>query len=228
MKMHDLIRDMAIQIMEADSQVIVKAGMHLPHVPNWGYWRDDLQKVSLMNNHTLETPCGYSPRCPNITTLLLRGNEQLKSVADSFFEQLIRLKVVDLSGTAITELQDSMANLVNINALILKFCPNLRRVLSLAKLGALTKLNLNVSGIEEVPQDMELLSNLRYLNLNRTRLKELPCGILPKLCSLRILLLDQSLIVKGEEVAALRKLGIFNCRFSDSNICTSKHPKRLH
>lgn len=125
------------------------------------------------------------------------------------------LKILDLSGTGIAELPKSVSNLVNLNALLLKFCYNLRHVPSVAKLRALRKLDLNISGLEELPEGMELLSNLRYLGLVRTKLKELPPGILPKLSSLQVLLLDPSLIVKGEEVASLRKLETLNCRFYD-------------
>ncbi|XP_039162636.1 probable disease resistance protein At4g27220 [Eucalyptus grandis] len=46
MKMHDLIRDMALDIMSVTS--IVKAGKGLRRIPSEEYWMDALEKVSLM------------------------------------------------------------------------------------------------------------------------------------------------------------------------------------
>uniref|UniRef100_A0A6N2M3K1 TIR domain-containing protein n=1 Tax=Salix viminalis TaxID=40686 RepID=A0A6N2M3K1_SALVM len=66
-KMHDLIRDMAIQILEENSQAIVKAGAQLKELPD-------------------------AHECPNLSTLLLCDNRQLGFIADLFFKQLHRLK----------------------------------------------------------------------------------------------------------------------------------------
>lgn len=207
-KMHDLVRDMAIHIMKVDPRVMVKAGKQLFEVPDWRNWAEDLVRISLMYNHIREIPSGYSPRCPQLSTLLLRGNN-LRSIADSFFNQLHGLKVLDLSYTHIEQLPVSISLLMNLSALLLRGCNRLRHMPSLAQLTALKKLDMHYTKVKHVPQGMELLLNLEYLDLSDTEIEELPTGILLNLSSLQVLILDQ---VKAEEIASLRKLEKLQCR----------------
>jgi disease resistance protein RPS2 len=145
----------------------------------------------------------------------------LKFIADSFFKQLNRLKILDLSRTNIEVLPDSVSDLVSLRALLLKGCKQLRHVPSLKKLRLLKRLDLSDTVLENVPQDMEYLSNLRYLKLNGCRQKEFPTGILPKLSSLQVFVLDDDWVngqyapvtVEGKEVTCLRKLETLKCHF---------------
>ncbi|XP_065862155.1 probable disease resistance protein At4g27220 [Euphorbia lathyris] len=211
-KMHDLIRDMAIHIMKLDSKAIVKADMQLSEMPDCGIWTEDLVRISLMYNNILEIHACHSPKCPNLSTLLLRGNHRLRSIADSFFNRLHGLVVLDLSNSDIDELPGSISHLVNLNALLLSECKALKRMPSLANLREMKKLDLSYSGIEEVPQGIVLLSNFKYLNLHGTRIKELPSGVLPNFSNLQVLIVDR---VKAEEVASLKNLETLWCRFYD-------------
>ncbi|KAJ4829533.1 hypothetical protein Tsubulata_050403 [Turnera subulata] len=83
---------------------------------------------------------------------------------------------------------------------------------SLVKLKALKKLDLHMTAIEEFPEGMECLCNLKYLDLSNTRLKAFPTRILPKLCHLQCL--GISVPAGGQEVASLRKLETLLCNFS--------------
>ena len=82
MKMHDLIRDMALQI--AGAKFLV-----LEDVPNEEEWGNDVEKVSLMFKYNSKFP-NVSPKCPKLSTLLLRG--YVKIILDSFFVHLHGLK----------------------------------------------------------------------------------------------------------------------------------------
>ena len=144
-KMHDLIRDMAIQILQENSQGMVKAGARLRELPGVEEWTENLTKVSMMQNQIKEIPCSHSPRCPSLSTLLLCRNAELQFIADSFFEQLRGLKVLDLSCTNITKLPDSVSELVSLTALVLTGCLMLSHVPSLEKLKALKRLDLSCS-----------------------------------------------------------------------------------
>nr|XP_034919469.1 probable disease resistance protein At4g27220 [Populus alba] len=223
-KMHDLIRDMAIQILQENSQVIVQAGAQLRELPDAEKWTENLTRVSLMHNHIKEIPSSHSPRCPHLSTLLLCHNERLGFIADSFFKQLLGLKVLDLSYTNIKNLTDSVSNLVNLTTLLLKGCEKLRHVPSLQKLRALKKLDLSNTTLEKMPQGMECLSNLRYLRINGCGEKEFPGGILSKLSHLQVFILEEwmptgfeseyvPVTVKGKEVGCLRKLETLECHF---------------
>uniref|UniRef100_A0A6N2KAZ8 Uncharacterized protein n=1 Tax=Salix viminalis TaxID=40686 RepID=A0A6N2KAZ8_SALVM len=218
-KMHDLIRDMAHQILQMNSPVMVSeypvmVGAYPPKI--------NLVRVSLKRCHFKEIPSSHSPRCPNLTTLLLCDHRGLRFIADSVFTQLHGLKILDLSRTFIIELPDSISELVSLTALLLKECNRLRHVPSLEKLGALKRLDLSsTTALEKMPQGMQCLSNLRYLRMNGCGEKEFPCGVLPKLSHLQVFILEDMSIagtytpvtVKGKEVGCLKELESLVCHF---------------
>ncbi|XP_034899376.1 putative disease resistance protein At4g10780 [Populus alba] len=226
-KMHDLIRDMAIQILQANSQSMVKAGAQLRELSGAEEWTEHLIRVSLMHNQIEEIPSSHSPRCPCLSTLLLCRNSEMQFIADSFFEQLHELKVLDLSHTNITKLPDSVSELVSLTALVLIGCDMLRHVPSLEKLWALKRLDLSCTwALEKMPQGMKCLCNLRYLRMNGCGEKKFPSGLLPKLSHLQVFVLVEwipetsnrieeyvPIIVKGKEVGCLRKLESLECHF---------------
>ncbi|KAG5255045.1 disease resistance protein [Salix suchowensis] len=214
-RMHDLIRGMAHQIQPMNCPIMV--GEELLDVDKW---KEDLVRVSWTSGKLKEISPSHSPRCPNLATLLLPCNNTLKFIADYFFKQLNGLKILDLSNTNIEVLPDSVSDLTSLSALLLKGCKQLRHVPSLKKLRLLKRLDLSDAELEHLPQGMEYLSNLRYLKLNGCRQKEFPTGILPKLSSLQVFVLDDwvngqyaPVTVKGKEVACLRKLETLECHF---------------
>jgi disease resistance protein RPS2 len=62
-----------------------KAGVQLKELPDTDEWTKNLTRVSLMHNQIEEIPSSHSPRCPNLSTLLLSCNYHLRFIADSFF-----------------------------------------------------------------------------------------------------------------------------------------------
>ncbi|XP_073262618.1 probable disease resistance protein At4g27220 [Populus alba] len=217
-KMHDLIRDMAHQILQTNSPVMVGGYDELSDVDTW---KENLVRVSLRGCYLKEIPSSHSPRCPNLSTLLLCDNHYLQFIADSFFTQLHGLKVLDLSCTEIKELPDSVSELVSLTALLLKECESLRYVPSLEKLTALKRLDLSgTRALIKMPQGLQCLSNLRYLRMNGCGENEFPSGILLKLSHLQVLILEDDIddfyfpvTVKGEEVGCLRELENLVCHF---------------
>jgi disease resistance protein RPS2 len=199
---------------------MMKAGAQLKELPDAEEWTENLTIVSLMKNKIEEIPSSHSPMCPNLSSLFLRDNEGLQSIADSFFKQLHGLKVLDLSRTGIKNLPDSVSDLVSLTALLLIDCENLRHVPSLKKLRALKRLDLYRTSLEKMPQGMECLTNLRYLRMNGCGEKEFPRGILPKLSHLQVFVLEELfeecyglITVKGKEVGSLRNLETLECHF---------------
>ncbi|KAF2285945.1 hypothetical protein GH714_009130 [Hevea brasiliensis] len=213
--MHDLIRSMALQIMKESSGVraMIESGKGLKELPEEGIWTGDLVRVSLHNNSIKEIASNHSPRCPNLSTLLLHDNLELRRIADSFFEHLHGLNVLDLSNTGIQNLPNSVTTLVNLASLVVSGCAELRRVPSLANLRELKRLDLGFSGVEEVPDGLEFLSKLMYLDLCGTSVKERRRRILPKSSHLQFLKLPLTLAVEGEEVASLSKVETLHCPF---------------
>ncbi|GKU91004.1 hypothetical protein SLEP1_g4935 [Rubroshorea leprosula] len=218
-KMHDVVRDMAIRSIDPGVGYMVKAGMKLIEVPNECGWAGDLKKVSLMGNDIAKIPVGLTPKCSTLSTLILSDNP-LTEIPKSFFEDMSGLKVLDFSRTHVEVLPSSISELKCLSALRLRECGKLKCLPSLKKLVALKKLDLQWAGIEVVPQGMEMLVNLEYLDLFCLNLREVPTGILSKLSSLQYLatMNNQRSIsakINLEEVARLRKLEILECKFDD-------------
>nr|POF10509.1 putative disease resistance protein [Quercus suber] len=84
-----------------------------------------------------------------------------------------RLNFPNISPSKITSLPNSISDLENLA--------------TLAKLMALRKLDLGWSRIKEITHGLEMLVNLRYLNLEGTKIREIPSGILSKLPQLQVL-----------------------------------------
>ncbi|KAH9715768.1 Disease resistance protein [Citrus sinensis] len=183
-KMHDLIRDMALRITSKSPLFMVKAGLRLLEFPSEQEWEENLERVSLMRNNIKEIPSNMSPHCEILSTLLLQHNVLLQRIPECFFVHMQGLKVLNLSHTNIEVLPSSVSDLTNLRSLLLQWCTRLKRVPSLAKLLALQYLDLEGTRIEEVPEGMEMLENLTHLYLYLTLLKKFPTGILPRLRNL--------------------------------------------
>ncbi|XVF78163.1 hypothetical protein PTKIN_Ptkin14bG0107400 [Pterospermum kingtungense] len=224
-KLHDVVRDMALRITSVRPRFLVRAGMQLKEIPDVQHWKEDLQKASLMENWQLQIPPEMPPpRCPNLTTLLL-PRCGIESIPEGFFELMHGLKILDLSyNHGIKSLPNSISNLETLTALLICGCERLEKVPSFSKLEALKKLDLSGTGIEYIPDGMEKLVNLKYLDLSESRITEMDDGILTKLTSLQQLKLTEGLgisvrevTVRGEVIGGLRKLEIFEGKFHDLN-----------
>ncbi|GLU05980.1 hypothetical protein SLE2022_230510 [Rubroshorea leprosula] len=219
-KMHDVVRDMAIISIGPEFGYVIKAGMNLVELPDEHGWVKDPKKLSLMANDILRVPFSLSPKCSTLSTLILSSNPNLSEIPESFFGEMLALKVLDLSRTAIETLPNSISKLKNLSTLRLQLCEKLKYLPSLANLRGLKKLDLHGAGIEVVPQGMGMLINLEYLDLLFCpNLKEIPTGILLNLFSLQYLAvccLRETTIVRNlEEVARLKKLETLECKFDD-------------
>ncbi|XP_065858490.1 probable disease resistance protein At4g27220 isoform X2 [Euphorbia lathyris] len=215
-KMNEVIRSMALQIMQENNQrVMIENDMSLTDLPDDESWTEDLLRVSQKGNQIKNIPLGFSPSCSKLTTLLLSENRDLRYIGDSFFKGMPGLKILDLSFSHIESLPCSVYDLVNLTTLLLSGCRELRKIGSVEKLRALKKLDLSLSAVEEVPQDIAMLSKLTYLDLFGTEAKGLDSRMLAKLSHLQFLRLPHSPPVKGEELACLTKLETLTCTVSD-------------
>ncbi|XVF83872.1 hypothetical protein PTKIN_Ptkin16aG0528300 [Pterospermum kingtungense] len=226
-KMHDVVRDMALDITR--KRFLVKAGNE--KLPSEEEWTEDLEKVSLMCNYVSTIPPNMRfPNFEHLTTLLFTYN-RLENIPESFFNHMPNLKILDLSGNErITMLPESIFNLEKLTALSLYGCEKLHYLPSLLKLKALKKLDLGKTSIKEIPQGLEMLVNLRYLNLGDTHyLKEIPNGLLSKLCRLQHLVIHPA-STRAEEMRELNKLEVFEGRFSNVRdfIKFAGQRKKLH
>ncbi|GLT25679.1 hypothetical protein SLA2020_007930 [Shorea laevis] len=210
--MHDLLREMALKIIHP--QFMVKAGMALEELAEEVEGRKNLLKVSLMKNQIREFPSTMlSPKCPMLTTLLLSKNN-ITTIPEAFFDHMPGLKILDLSSNhKLDRLPSSISKLENLTTLLLENCESLEEVPSLSNLGGLKMLNLYGTSIEELPQGLCMLTNLKYLWLDG-KLSNIPDGLLRNLSKLQYLGVYRTIPLKWEEIGRLRKLESLDGRLS--------------
>ncbi|KAB1670080.1 hypothetical protein ES319_1Z201200v1 [Gossypium barbadense] len=219
-KMHDAVRDMALSITRMSPRYMIQAGLQLEELPEKKQWSPDIEKVSLMYNSISEISLDVLPtKCQLLTTLLLQHNP-IKKIPYSFFINMPCLCVLNLSYTEIESLPNSISELKNLTTLLLRGCSTFRDLPCLSMLQELKKLDLCGTKIEEVPEGMDMLIKVRYLDLGVHTLKEIPAGLLPKLVHLQHLSFEvdnEKTSLKAVEIEPLKKLECFTGRFEDIN-----------
>ncbi|GLT96107.1 hypothetical protein SLE2022_137540 [Rubroshorea leprosula] len=230
-RMHDLIRDMALHITRTSPRFLVEAGKSLTELPEKANCIEDVEKISLMYNSIKEIPSSMaSSTCIRLTTLLLAHNE-LSTIPESVFEHMPELKILDLSFNRwLSSLPNSVSKLVNLTTLLLASTA-LEKVPSLSGLGSLKKLDLRDTRIKEVPEGLGMLKNLKCLFLGGSAIYEIAGGVLSNLSKLQQLIVDCSGIeLKWDVVGRLKKLEVFCGRFptaNDMRIFLKCQPNRL-
>ncbi|KAL6903502.1 hypothetical protein ACP4OV_004315 [Aristida adscensionis] len=165
-KMHHVIRHMGLWLVnKTDQNFLVQAGMALDNAPPAEKW-EEATRISIMSNDIKEL--SLTPKCKNLTTLLIQNNPNLNKLSWGLFKFMPSLKVLDLSHTAITSLPE---------------CETLV---------ALQYLNLSHTHIRRLPERLWLLKELRHLDLGVTVALEDTLNNCSKLLKLRVLNLFRS------------------------------------
>ncbi|PIA29062.1 hypothetical protein AQUCO_06300024v1 [Aquilegia coerulea] len=194
LKMHNLLRDLAITIMEMTPGFFIKAGIALWLQPSHKEWAN-ARKITLMSN-AIPRLHVVPKNCPQISTLLL-SNNPISYISSSFFCQMDTLKFLDLSYSLIIELPSSLSELTQLRALFLHYWTHLKNIPSLGKMKKLQSLCLCGTAITKLPQGMEGLVSLRSLDLSETiKLEAIQVGVLLSLSCLEELRLQGSGLCK--------------------------------
>ncbi|XP_068338078.1 disease resistance protein At4g27190-like [Pyrus communis] len=198
-RMHDVIRDMAILIASSgDGQgFFVKAGCHLKDWPMNSL--EDYSAISLMGNEICNLPDELV--CPKLQILLLQSNFQVEEIPEDFFQSPNALRVFDISSTEISSLPTSFNLLTKLQTLHLDRCQSIMDVSILGELKKLEVLSLRESGIEELPEEIGHLTNLRMLDLTMsTYIATIPSNVISRLSKLEELYMQQSFADWGKKV----------------------------
>ncbi|XP_057746080.1 probable disease resistance protein At4g27220 [Arachis stenosperma] len=167
----EFMRNMACHILKESQRCIVRCDQRLREIPHLQGWTADLDLVSLNKNLIREIPVGISPYCPSLLTLILRNND-ISSIPECFFTHMKALAILDLSQNhSLTSLPDSLSDLTCLVSLVLRYCLELKYVPTLGRLQKLSRLVISGTSVEVVP-DLEMLTNLRWLDLSHN--EELP------------------------------------------------------
>ncbi|CAL5321585.1 unnamed protein product [Camellia sinensis] len=190
-KMHDVIRDVALSIAKDDGkEILAKHGVKV-----WPE-KDTCESYSAMSlrfDNTLELPDDLvCPQLHTLTMILTWKINPLLNVPDRFFSGMEKLTILELNRICMLP-PLSLANLVNLRMLWLDYC-ELGDVAILKDLNNnLEILSLRGSNIEVLPSEIGQLTRLRLLDLgNCKKLTEIPQGVISNLSRLEELyILDE-------------------------------------
>ncbi|KAJ4718437.1 NBS-LRR type disease resistance protein [Melia azedarach] len=215
-KMHDVIRDMALwiacEIENEKENFLVRAGVGLTEAPEVKKW-ERVRRVSLMRNQIENL--SEIPECPYLLTLFLQDNH-LKMINSDFFQFMDSLRVLNLwNNDLLTELP-----------------------LGISKLVSIQYLDLSSTGIKELPKELKSLVNLRYLNLEFTfDLHRIPRQLISSFSKLRVLKMyncgefickqasDDNILFDGGELLVEELLGLKHLNVLSINLksCRALH-----
>ncbi|XP_028118501.1 probable disease resistance protein At4g27220 [Camellia sinensis] len=209
-KMHDVVRNVAISIAAKD-----KHGFMIIHGAKSRKWPKkptyELNtSISVISNEIEEFPGGL--RCSKLEFLLIRCQNSLLKIPSNFFEGMGELKVLDLRITKdISLLPSSLQFSRNLLALHLDHSQKFDNISVIGKLLNLEILTFGESNIEELPEEIGGLVNLKLLDLTRCKLKRIAPSVISALVQLQELYMGGCGIIwegegkEGGENASLRE-----------------------
>ncbi|CAL2237779.1 unnamed protein product [Prunus armeniaca] len=226
--MHDLISDLAMFMSKGFcSRLEVRESHEIERVRHLSYAREEFDVAHkfdpLKGDKCLRTflPTSLNPyeKCylskqvlqvllPSLRCLRVLSLSRYKNVTvlpDSI-ENLIHLRYLDLSYTALERLPGVLCGLYNLQTLILSHCSSLVELPYMRKLINLQKLMLTgCKSLTKLPVDMRELINLHHLDVSGTKIVEMPVqmGRLKSLRTLAAFVVGKS---TGPSIGELREL----------------------
>lgn len=187
-------------------------------------WRA-IQRMSLIISSSKAKSLPLSPKCPNLSTLILRyDGSQPFEFPPSFFHHMERLRVLDLSFSPIESLPSSLSSLSNLKLLALQSCTKLESLpISLQALTMLEHLVLSgCVSLKAIPNEsFELMNRLQVLDLSKTQILSLPASVFNLHNLQKLLLRDCSALTSIEDncflsMSCLRVLDLSNATSLES------------
>ncbi|KAM5555425.1 hypothetical protein ABKV19_023371 [Rosa sericea] len=168
-RMHDLVHDVALRIATRDHHVLVKDGVdQLKERPDQGsFTRCSKISWSCCNIPSLpEVPW----KCPELEMFRLHGNgkknDNHSKIPSNFFEEMPKLKVLDICNLPLMSLPPSLELLkTNLQTLCLDGC-TLEDIARVGELSNLETLSFANSKVKELPKEIAKLTHLRLLDLS--------------------------------------------------------------
>ncbi|KAG6681893.1 hypothetical protein I3842_13G112200 [Carya illinoinensis] len=194
-KMHDIVRDVAISIASRDEHsFMVRCDVGLEEWPQKDTY-EDFAAISLMFGETTKHPEGLN--CPRLQLLRLSpshfGLQYLDMFPPNMFDGMKELRVLSLESTHLKTLPPSIQVLKNLRMLKLEYFSNeLKNVLVIGALEKLEMLSFCGSWIEELPKEIGNLRQLKLLDLSGCfTLQRIAAGVLSRLSRLEELYADE-------------------------------------
>ncbi|GKC44622.1 NB-ARC domains-containing protein, partial [Tanacetum coccineum] len=181
-KMHDVVRDVALLIScEGKNHFLVEAGKGLTEWLPRHYELESYTGISLMKNKISKLP-NYELHLPHLDIFLIQQNHELPEFSDELTRGMKEVKVLDMACCGSPPLPPSLKLLTKLRVLNLKGNKSLHDISILVEMKDLEVLIINETGIEEIPQEIGQLVNLRRLEaINCTNLYHVAPGVISNL-----------------------------------------------
>ncbi|XP_052177689.1 probable disease resistance protein At4g27220 isoform X2 [Diospyros lotus] len=193
-KMHDVIRDLAISITEV-KQTEHSGGQDWPRQqqfmvdheirvwPKNDAWKQHTAISLRINNDNFPSHCGVLD-CPLVHTLVLKLGKSSRIIPNDFFQGMEEARVLDLESISL-ELPSSILELYHFRMLRLRYCKLLGDLTTIQNLkNHIEILSFEGSEIKELPQEIGELTRLRSLDLRTWMLEVIPKGVISNLIHL--------------------------------------------
>ncbi|XVF70767.1 hypothetical protein PTKIN_Ptkin11bG0188700 [Pterospermum kingtungense] len=186
-KMHDMVRDVALwMVSRKENGFMMKSEVGLKEWPKNEHF-EPCRAVSLTASKLQEFPAGLV--CPNLEILLLGGDNPM-TISSTSFKGMKAIKAITLCSMILAP--NVLQFPSNLRTLSLKHC-ELSDISSLGKLRSLEMLSFYECNIEELPDEIRELNNLKLLDLSSCwNMTRIPPNLIGRLSQLEELYLGYS------------------------------------
>lgn len=226
-RVHHVVREMAIYVGEEEENCLFKAGEGLKIFPE--IQNEDCKRISVLKNGITNLP--NELQCPKLVSLMLSVDNSIEEIPPGFVASLTSLKVLRLHGSKINSTPSSVGQLKQLEFLSLRELDNIQ-VLP-GEIGHLSSLQIldlqNCFRLQSLPSRLGDLKNLKHLRLDGcSRLKVIPHEI-SQLTSLSTLeAWGVELSVEAESEASIWRLkGLRNLTMLTIEVREGLRPRRI-
>ncbi|XP_062016420.1 uncharacterized protein LOC133732843 [Rosa rugosa] len=182
-RMHELVRNVAVMIARRDQHVLVRESTELfKEWPNKAF----IEKCTMIFLRLSNVPRlpEVPSQCQELKLFALESRDQSLQIGSNFFKDMKELKVLDLSGFPVPSLPASLQFLTNLQTLCLDRCV-LGDIALVGQLRSLKILSLLKSKLTQLPEEIGQLTNLQLLDLTGcSKLVLIPPNVIASLKSL--------------------------------------------
>ncbi|XP_057745253.1 uncharacterized protein LOC130963123 [Arachis stenosperma] len=189
-KMHDVVREVAISIASRDHHMLIKHYGELKEWPTIDFLRRCSQIIlHRCQIHTIPEKVD----CPKLSIFQLESKDRSLDIPDCFFKGMKSLKVLDLTRLNLASLPTSIRLLTRLTTLCLYNCV-LENIDAIGALKSLEILIICHSSMIKLPVEIGELNNLRMLNLSDSGIEVIPPNIISSLIRLEELYMGNTSI----------------------------------
>ncbi|XP_010546649.1 PREDICTED: probable disease resistance protein At4g27220 [Tarenaya hassleriana] len=188
--LHDVVRDVAISIVSKDTQIFVMRENVGPKLFPDVNTLKNCTAITLFDVVISNLP--KELKCPKLQFFHIFNKNPSLDIPEEFFRQMVELRVVDLTNMIIKSLPTSLLHLANLQTLCLDHSI-LGDISGIGELKSLEVLSFLWSEIQQLPEEIGQLTNLKLLDLDHcSKLGVIPPDVLSGLTQLEELYMNDS------------------------------------